>query len=259
SYWLPATPAAAVLVVVATHRPSPSLDRALWASCGCALMLALLTAAAPLWLPLIDDPDLPQLPGRLVASGLFPRAAALMGVAALLPLLLQPCPPPLRLLALQGPWALLVPLVVLPLLQFGDGLRSAPLRQLALQIHTRTPMQQPVVMIGAVKPSLHFYTRRVVAFEGSSPQSLVNLADRLQREPRLQYQGGAAEGPLLLVAAEPIERDPHWRGVLQAPLARRGRYWLWSLDTEALQHLARDLRHRQGFSPDWQRFQPERF
>ena len=258
SYWLPATPAAALLVALACQRPSPGLDRALQASSGCALLLAALMVAAPRWLTLIHDPDLPQLPAQLDGLALLPRAALLMALAALLPLLLRRRPPIWRLLALQAPWLLLVPLVLLPLLRFGDGARSAPLRRLAQQVRQQTPPSTPLVMLGAVKPSLHFYSRRVVAFEGTSRQALVNLADRLQREPRLR-SGAAAALRLPVVTAAAIERQPHWRAVLRGSGEWQGRYRLWSLDRQALQAVAAQLQRRRGLSPDWDRPRPERF
>lgn len=259
SYWLPATPAAALLVVLAMQTRSAALERALLACSVCALFLALIASTAFFWLPLIVDPELPQLSKNPVLHAVIPRAVLSMGIAGALSLLMWRQAPIRRFLVLQGVWALLVPLVLLPLLRLGDGLRSAPLRQIAQQIRLRSPSRQPVVLLGAVKPSLHFYAHRPVAFEGLSKQALVNLADRLRREPRFNSRLMGSDAALLLVSAGSMNQRSPWRPLLHGPLAREGRYQLWRLDVAALQSAAAGLQHQRSLRPSWDADQPERF
>ena len=37
-------------------------------------------------------------------------------------------------------------------------------------------------MVGAMKPSIHFYTNQVIVFEGRSKNAFVNVSDRLKNE-----------------------------------------------------------------------------
>ena len=321
SYWLPATPAAALLVALiaqvpwgetATRRqrrqqgsassatsggraaaspdpaaprgaatlpttggattatampsaPAPAVvDRAARLAWDLSLLLAAVVALAfalgPLWLPLIRDPELPGLPSRLLASGLLIRGSCLWAGAVALGWLARAQPAPLRLLALQLPLVLAVPAVLLPSWALGDQLRGLPVRQLAAAVGRMGSRGEPVAMVGILKPSLHFYSRRVVLYEGRGPKGLVNLADRLRREqrPGLRPAPSQRQPTVLVVIDRRTAASPTWQGLAPRQLAHAGIYQLWRVDRDRLDLRAAALM-AEGQPITWSRPRPERY
>ncbi len=260
SYWLPATPAAALLVALAAQRR----PRLAWRLCALpALLLAMAFASGPFWVPLIVTPDMPELPVALLASGRLPLAAACFALAGVLVLLRWRRGSPAALLALQLPLVLFVPLVLLPLWQLGDQLRGEPVRRLAATALEQSPTSgpgQPLAMVGMLKPSLHFYGRRVVIYEGIEPAGLVNLAERLASERRQgQEPSSPSQQPdqLLVIDAETAALA-HWRDLDPELLDQAGIYRLWRLDRRRLEQRAAQLQAA-GVMPDWRDPRPERY
>ncbi len=302
SYWLPATPAAALLVALAARpgfpavgkagaamaaaspisRPGTSADRWAWRlTLLLTLVLALVFLLAPLWVPWIQDPELPTLPAELLASRKLILAGWLWGLAALLGWILAWRRAALRLLALQLPLVLFVPAALLPSWGLGDRLRGLPVRQMASAVRAAEPAganlaaaagraslggsvrpraDEPLAMVGILKPSLLYYSRRLVIYEGIEPEGLVNLADRLRRERRPgQRPSTPVEMPSVLVV---IDRStaaaPFWQGLEPLELSRAGLYRLWRLDRRRLERRAAEL-VAQGHPPTWQQPRPERY
>jgi 4-amino-4-deoxy-L-arabinose transferase-like glycosyltransferase len=273
SYWLPATPAAGLLVALAAQRPrwgrlwSPAAVLSVLLS----TVLALAFAAAPLWVPRIVTPEMPSLPEELLAAGFLWWAAACFALGAVAAAILWwPFAPGPRgggrgLAALQAAMALFVVLVLLPSWQLGDRLRGLPVRRMAAavlrdQAAAEPRAADPLAMVGMLKPSLLYYSRQVVIYEGAPATGLVNLADRLNRERRDgQVPGTAEQRPsLLLVIDAETANQPHWRGLDPEQLASAGIYRLWRLDRRRLERRAAELR-RAGVRPDWQDPRPERY
>ena len=268
SYWIPATPAAGFLIAWAALAPQTgtgAAGRALRAST--VLLLALFTAglaASPRWIPLIHDPELPTLPAELLASGDVLRAAACLGLALLLAVVLGWGPArwrPLWLLGSQLALVLFVISALVPMVQLGDRVRQLPVRQMAAAVVAAAQPQEPLAMVGILKPSLHYYTRRVVLYEGVQPQGPLNLNDRLQRELRPGLNPSAPEpgATLLLVIDQGTAALPHWRGLPHQLLAEHGLYRLWRVPRTALAAHATALRANGSPGPDWQRPRPERY
>ena len=88
SYWLPATPAAALLVAQATV--GSTVDSSRWQRMAWGTCLALIAVLAAgfwlgsLWVPLIEDPEMPTLSVDLLASGPLKWAAVWFSAAAVL-------------------------------------------------------------------------------------------------------------------------------------------------------------------------------
>jgi len=285
SYWLPATPAAGLLILLAggggpaapapgtgeVGRPAPgglSLDRArdralerAWSfSLALCAFLGLAYLAGPLWLPLIQDPELPTLPAGILASGRLPLAGGCYLLAAALGWWWRLRPWPLPLLLLQLPLVAFVPLVLLPLWNLGDQLRGAPVRAMAEAVRRQARPHESLAMVGILKPSLHYYSRRVVLYEGLAPEGPINLADRLGRERRVgQLPRSTVQQPtVLLVIDRTTATLPHWRGLGETELARSGLYRLWRLDRRRLEARAVALA-RGGLNSTWWRPRPERY
>ena len=264
SYWLPATPASGVLIALAARGARG--DRAAGIAHSLTVLLtALLGAAflaAPAWVPLIQDPEMPSLPAELLASGRLPVAAACFLLAALLGLALVPNRgrPGAWLLALQLPLVAFVPLALLPSWSLGDRLRGEPVRRMATAARRALRPGEGLAMVGILKPSLHYYSRRVVIYEGAEPWGLMNLADRLGREGRPGQRPAPPEQmPTVLVV---IDRGtaalPFWRGLEPQVLARSGLYSLWRLERRQLESRADALRAA-GERITWRDPVPERY
>ena len=265
SYWLPATPAAALLIALAARsapddRPA-KLARIL--SGALTLLLGGVFLAAPLWVPRIEDPEMPTLPAELLASGRLPIAAACFLLAALLSLGPWSRRIPARgawLLGLQLPLVAFVPLALLPSWSLGDRLRSQPVRAMAAAASEALRPGESLAMVGILKPSLHYYSRRVVLYEGNEPWGPVNLADRLRSERRVGQQGSPPERmpTVLVVIDQRTAALPFWQGLHPQTLTSEGLYRLWRLDRHRLEQRAAALR-ASGVRFTWRDPVPERY
>jgi 4-amino-4-deoxy-L-arabinose transferase-like glycosyltransferase len=272
SYWLVATPAAALLVALAPfnarqpgygvahqgHQGQRGLRLAMAASSALLVLFSAALALAPQWLPLINDPTLPGLAAAVVRRPWLNLGAAVTLAAALLLSGLATNRPTARLLQSQAALLLLVPLVLLPVWQIGDQLRGAPIRQLAAIARAERSVAEPLAMVGLIKPSLHFYSQSTVLFEGRSPHALVNLTDRLRAEsrPGLQPSSADRQPTLLLVIDVETANKPHWQTMEGEQLAQAGPYRLWRLDRLWLEQRAR-LLQQGGIVPTWRNPRPE--
>ena len=315
SYWLPATPAAALLIVEGVRsgregsdagagtgigrQEGNGIDPALaWAwgiSLALTAVLGAVFLAGPWWVPLIRDPELPTLPAGILASGRLPLAggsfllAAALGGVAMGGARLPGGRPdegsrrrrtsasgsssgsrssrgsgrrrwPAPLVLQQLPLVVFVPLALLPLWALGDQLRGEPVRTMAAAITREAKPAEPLAMVGILKPSLHFYARRVVVYEGVGAQGPVNLAERLAQERRRGQEPTAAQQqPTVLVVIDGgTAAAAEWRDLAPEELARSGPYRLWRLERSRLEQRARSLTAR-GVASDWQRPRPERY
>jgi 4-amino-4-deoxy-L-arabinose transferase-like glycosyltransferase len=260
SYWIPATPAAALLVALAAQARPPRWAR--FATLALVAVLAVGLALSPRWIPLINDPELPTLPAELLASGLVLRAALWFGLSLVLGLALGP--PRWRagwLLGLQLPLVLYVPTAHLPLLVLGDGVRQLPVRRIAADVLAQRRPREPLAMVGILKPSLHYYARQPVLFEGIAPAGLINLSDRLARERREGWRPSAPhpQATLLVVIDQRTAQLPYWWSLPHQQLATQGLYRLWRVPRAALARQAAALQQAGVPGPDWQQPRPERY
>jgi 4-amino-4-deoxy-L-arabinose transferase-like glycosyltransferase len=264
SYWLPATPAAGLLIALEAQGASTEEGRARrWAWRATVLLTLVLGAgflAAPLWVPLIQEIELPTLSAELLASGLLPVAGLCWLLAGLAGVVMGERRSPLRLVALQLPLVAFVPAALLPLWALGDRLRGEPVRQMAAALTRFARPGEPVAMVGILKPSLHYYSRRVVTYEGNWRGGLVNLADRLRKEHRRGQMPSTPERmPTVLVVIDGrTARKPFWQDLAPEELDRAGLYRLWRLDRRRLEERAATLRAA-GRDPTWQDPKPERY
>jgi 4-amino-4-deoxy-L-arabinose transferase-like glycosyltransferase len=273
SYWLVATPAAALLVALAPSSAwqpgfgpaqgplsQRGLRLAMAASSALLVLFSAALALAPLWLPLINDPTLPGLAAAVGRRPWLNLGAVVTLAASLLLSGLASNRPTERLLQSQAALVLLVPLVVLPVWQIGDQLRGAPIRQLAAVARAERSDAEALAMVGLIKPTLHFYSKSTVLFEGRSPYALVNLADRLRADsrPGLRPSSVDQQPTLLLLIDSVTASKPHWRKMEGRQLAQAGPYRLWRLDRLWLEKRARIL-HNEGINPSWRHPRPEMF
>ena len=268
SYWIPATPAAGLLIALAAQQATTASAAARWAwrsTAALALVLAAGFAAAPLWVPLIHEPEMPTLAADLLAGPWLGLAAGLYGLAGGWLLWAGGRDGGPRLLGLQLPMAAFVPLVLLPAWHLGDQLRGLPVRQMAASVGQHRQPAEPLAMVGVMKPSLHYYSRQVVIYEGATPVGLLNLNDRLAHERRRAQEPSPPRpgATVLVVIDQATAATPAWQGLPHQLLASAGLYRLWRVDRLALDGQAQSLAKRlapigQG-QPDWQKPRPERY
>ena len=118
-------------------------------------------------------------------------------------------------------------------------------------------------MVGAMKPSVHFYTNQVIIFEGRSKNALVNVSDRLKNEHRRGWEGRPIYGSngsktTLVIIEKRVAERSHWQGLSPKVLGEFGVYSVWRLDRENLARRAKTL-EKEGFKTTWKNPRPERF
>jgi len=274
SYWLPATPAAGVLIALAAQdlvawRDPARPGACLWRGRLVGLTTLALTAVlcggllfSAHWIPLIQDPEMPTLPAEMLASGLVVRAGLCFGLALAVALALAWSRwRPAWLAAMQLPLVLFGVAALEPLIGLGDRVRQLPVRQIAAEVVRLRRPGEPLAMVGTLKPSLHYYTRQVVIFEGLRGYGLVNLADRLQREWRLGQRPSAAiaGNTVLVVMDRDTSRLAYWQPVARTVLAHYGLYQLWRVDRLELARQAQALKDNFAVTANWQDPRPERY
>ena len=267
SYWLPATPAAALLIALSSNPQGNDRPRSLaWlATAVLAAVLATVFWAGPWWVPLIEATELPDLAPLLLASAILPRAALAFILLAALAVLAAGLVairwvPGDGLLLAQLPMVAFVLVALQPGWALGDRVRGLPVREMAAAVRDQLRPGESLAMVGILKPSLHFYSRKVVLYEGVEPWGLVNLADRLRRERR---QGQSPSSPqlqptVLLVIDRDTAALPHWQGLQPHGLASADPYRLWRIDRRLLEQRAAALMGS-GVAAQWQRPRPERY
>ena len=154
-------------------------------------------------------------------------------------------------------------LIVLPTFDLADRLRQLPLREASQLLLNSKERNEPIVMVGAMKPSIHFYTNQVIIFEGRSKNALLNVSDRLKNERRRGWQGRPINGEksskttLLLIVKRSLEKS-YWQGLNPKILGNFGVYSVWRLDREILERRAKSLK-TDGIISTWKNPRPERF
>jgi 4-amino-4-deoxy-L-arabinose transferase-like glycosyltransferase len=267
SYWLPATPAAAILIALAARSSGQQIRRPLDWAWGATILLTFVFAvgfwSSSIWVPLIDDPEMPTLPAELLASRLVLRAAVCFSVAVVLGLWMIRQKASGRLLAVQGPLVVFQLIALIPMIGLGDRVRQLPIRDVAATVLHHQRPDEPIAMVGVMKPSLHFYTDQVVVYEGTSTNAFINLADRFSKEKRQGWQGvpiskkGSSPSALIVIDSQTMKKK-HWRGLNPEPLGQFGIYQVLRFDRRTLDKRALKL-HAKGTHPTWEQPRPERY
>ncbi len=266
SYWLPATPAAAILIgwsgVGERNNQSGAFFSWLIAVLF-AFFLALIFCLSPLWIGIINDPEMPTLAMELFNSNLLIRAAFYLFLTAIFGSLLLIRKKSGKLIAMQIPLIFFQLFVLFPIWTLADKLRQLPLRQAAQLMVESKKEYEPFAMVGAVKPSLHFYTDEMVIYEGRSPRALVNLVDRLNTEKRQGWQGkpvgaiNASRTALVVIDKDTIQKS-HWKDLDYEVLGKFSIYIVLRIDRLSLESRSKEIVHS-GFKPNWRLPRPERF
>ena len=254
SYILPGLPAMALLIGLACGSRQ-LLNVARWFSVALAALLGIGFLMAPIWLPLINDPEMPGLSSQLLLNGAVQRSGICFLAAALFGVISQ-------IWQLKRiPWLLAfqLPLVVWPLLglvptaELIDQIRQRPVRYVAALVLQHIRPGEALAMAGINKPSLHYYTKKVVVYEGRPASGLRNLGERLR--PTSQQDLAIN---FLLVIDRTTAKQYFWQRLPHQKLAAEGIYELWRVPRHAAYEQAKRLAAA-GVASTWQLQNPERY
>ncbi len=266
SYWLPATPAAALLVGLCSTLSFKQFKAIRYAWTFTILILILLSIILLVsadWIQFISDPEMPSLGSEIVKSGLALRGALIFSLASAFGIIAILRYESIGLLPIQLMLMIFSLTTLVPLWSLGDDLRHFPVRKSAEILVKKNKSSEPFAMVGVMKPSLHFYTGKVVIYEGRSPQALVNLEDRIRNErrdespPKISFSKKDIKTILMVIDKKTSEMS-YWVGLRHEVLGEIGIYRIWRVELESLSARANKLKAA-GTSPDWMNPRPERY
>ena len=144
--------------------------------------------------------------------------------------------------------------------ELGDVSRQLPLRNISKQILNIREGREPLSMIGIRKPSLHFYTKQIVFYEGEGQVGLINLSERLNFERRSNYydKPNYDYKSFLVVIDEYSSKQEHWANIKHQKLGKYGIYNLWRVKKSDLNNNAFYLKNN-GYEASWKNKKVERF
>ena len=263
SYWLPAIPAAAILISnsYAKLQNQKKAFSTLWIiNLFVLLGLSIAFFLSNIWLNIISDPEMPNLASNLLSTGIILKARLFFFAFMLVGIILfvyrsQNTLPYLQILLLLGQ-AFLMP----PIRKLGDTSRQLPLRNISKQILNTRQGGETLAMIGIRKPSLHFYTKQIVFYESSDAEGVLNLFERFNFDRRINFQDkpNYDNKSFLVVIDKYSTREEHWSNIDHQKLGSYGIYNLWRIKKSDLEAQSINLQ-RDGFESNWRNKQVEKF
>ena len=275
SYWLPATPAVAIIIGQAENlrfeqlKSSRSLFNIFW---NLTILTIFFIASVilfptfniePRYLDKINDNEMSNLSTHLINSGILLRGGICLLVACVLGAFSQIF---FRksLLILQIPILLFNFLTFIPLFGLADDHRQLSLREASASIVLLKKENESIAMVGIEKPSVHFYTKSIILYESNLINNVVNLSERLELEKRIGWEGSeigketGSESVLVLIDNDSSQLF-HWKILNPIELGRFGIYNLWRVDRSTLNNIANNFKQDLKAVSDWRNYNPERY
>ena len=263
SYWLPAIPAASILIgrsaqILCLEKRNLSL---IWFVTTLILFgFSLAFYFSESWLVLINDPEMPDLVEQLKISGLIFRARVFFTVLTIFSTFcIFKCLPKsilfLQILLLIGQFFLMP-----NIRKLADNLRQEPLRNISKKIINVRANKEPIAMIGIRKPSLHFYSKQIVFYEPSSISGLLNLSERFnfgKRSNELDQPNYQSE-TFLVVIDKYSKEEKHWSQINSQRIGNYGIYSLLRIKRKDLNFSANEFR-KFGIKSNWRKEKYEKF
>ena len=263
SYWLPAIPAAAILVSYSftNLQNQKKAFSYLWIINLLIIFgLSLAFFFSNIWLNSINDPEMPNLASNLLSSGIIIKARLFFLVFTFVGLILlvfrsQNIFLYLQIFLLFGQLFLMP-----PIRKLADKSRQVPLRNISKLILNARQGSETLAMIGIRKPSLHFYTKQIIFYESSSAVGVLNLFERFKFDRRTNFQDkpNYDNESFLVVIDEYSSREDHWSNINHQKLGVHGIYNLWRIKKIDLNAQAIDLKNN-GFESNWKDKLVEKF
>jgi len=263
SYWIPAIPAASILIsrsaqILSLNKRNISFIWLFTTLIFFGFSIAFYFSDS--WLVLINDPEMPDLVNQIKINGLilktklFFTSLTILSTFYLLRFL------PRSLLLLQIFFLIGQFFIMPPIRMLADNLRQVPLRDISKKIIKVRSMMEPIAMIGIRKPSLHFYSKQIVFYESSSASGLVNLSERFKYGKRSNEldQPNYDSDSLLIVIDKYSKEEKHWTDINSQKLGNYGIYSLMRIKREDLNFSAEKLK-KGGIRPTWRIEKYEKF
>ena len=119
-------------------------------------------------------------------------------------------------------------------------------------------------MVGIKKPSVHFYTNKVILYESNTNVNIINLSERLALEKRIGWKGheiGSPQGSnsVLILIDNATSKLSHWKLLDPEKLGRFGIYNVWRVDILRLQYIAHKFKKENKLKSSWTEYDPERY
>jgi 4-amino-4-deoxy-L-arabinose transferase-like glycosyltransferase len=263
SYWLPAIPAAAILISHSfiSLKNSKKNYLYLWIPSIFILFgISIVFFFSNSWLNLINDPEMPNLASELISSGIIFKAKLFFSFFALFAITLVSLKSKniflyLQFLLLIGQFFLMS-----PIRKLADTSRQLPLRNISKLISDTREGRETLAMVGIRKPSLHYYSRQIVFYEPNTKEGLINLSDRLDNDRRYNYedQPNYDYKSLLVVIDDYSSAKLHWSNINHQKLGEFGIYNLWRIQKSDLNKYA-DFLENNGYKLNWKNREVEKF
>ena len=263
SYWLPATPAAAILIsnsFIKLKNQNKNFSTLLIFNLLIFFGLSITFFLSNIWLSTINDPEMPNLAKELVSSGIILRARIVFLTLAIFASILFLLRKSYTLLYLQVLFFFGQSFLMPSIRELGDASRQLPLRNISQEISNIREGGETLSMIGIRKPSLHFYSKQIVFYEGESQEGLINLSERLNFERRSNYydKPNYDYKSFLVVIDEYSSKQEHWANINHQKLGQYGIYNLWRIKKNDLNEYASYLTNK-GFKASWKNKKVEKF
>ncbi len=263
SYWLPAIPAAALLIsnsfISLTNEKKTYFY--LWIFNILILFgVSLSFFFSNIWLSSINDPEMPNLVSDLITSGIIFKAKLFFSFLTFLAIIFFSLKSKNIFFYLQISLLIGQSFLMSPIRKLADSSRQLPLRNISKSVLSSREGKETLAMIGIRKPSLHYYSRQIVFYEPNSKEGLINLSDRLNTDRRENYQDQPdyEYKSLLVVIDDYSARQKHWSNIKHQKLGEYGIYNLWRIQKSDLNKSSKLLMNS-GYKPDWKNRKVEKF
>ncbi len=275
SYWLPATPAAAVIIGQAENlrikksKYYRTIFNFSWNLTIITIFFIAIVFLFPLlnsdlsFLSQINDNEMKNLSTDIVESGILLRGGICLLASCFISILSRVFSRT-NLLDIQIPILIFNFSTFIPLFWIADLNRQLSLREASQEMVKLRKENEPLAMVGINKPSVHFYTNSVILYESYTINNLVNLSERLQHEKRIGWEGNkigksiGSQSVLVLIDNE-TSNLYHWKILDPIELGRFGIYNLWRLNRLKLDEVSNEYREEFQIESDWKNYNPERF
>ena len=275
SYWLPAIPAAAIIVGQAENfelnqrnNVSKLFNICWWLSILFLLIIAFIFLL-PIFIPdssffnTINDNEMNNLSTQILSSGILKRGGICLLVAALIGISSKTSLK-INLLSLQIPIIFFQLSAINPLFELIDINRQLPLREASKFIISSKKTNESIAMVGIKKPSIHFYTNEVILYESNTNVNVINLSERLSREKRIRREGSQRENhqgsnSVLILIDNATSELSHWKLLDPKKLGEFGIYNVWRVDILRLKEISDKFKKEYNLKSSWKEYNPERY
>jgi len=263
SYWLPAIPAAALLIsnsFISLKNKNKSYSYFWIFNILILFGFSIAFFFSNIWLSSINDPEMPNLASELISSGIIFKAKLFFSSFTLLAIILFSLKSRNILLYLQILLLIGQSYLMSPIRKLADTSRQLPLRNISKLILDIREGRETLAMIGIRKPSLHYYSRQIVFYEPNTEEGLINLSERLNYDRRENYedQPDYEYKSLLVVIDEYSTRRQQWSKINHQKLGKFGTYNLWRIQKSDLNKYSKFL-VKSGYKSDWENRKVEKF